>query len=81
MSLEEQLLLVMVDRERNLKNMLMILKKGWRSLKEYLRDFKNICDNFKSRQSFHIAHGLWWKYKNFRFVIFDKLLYYNYLSQ
>ena len=78
MSLEEQLLLVMVDRERNLKNMLMILKKGWRSLKEYLRDFKNIYDNFKSRQSFHIAIGLGWKYKNFRFVMLIKPPYYSF---
>ncbi|TXG67687.1 hypothetical protein EZV62_008962 [Acer yangbiense] len=44
-SLEEQLLPVTIEKEGHLKGMLMTIQKGSRSLEDYLRDFKSICDN------------------------------------
>ena len=44
-SLEEQLIRTTIEKEGLLKNMLVTSKKGSRSLQEYFRDFKTICDN------------------------------------
>ena len=43
-SLEEQLLPTIVEKEGHLKNMLMILIKGYSKSLEYLEEFKFICD-------------------------------------
>lgn len=39
-SLEEQLLATTIEKERQLKDMLMIIK-----IEEYVKEFKSICDN------------------------------------
>ena len=44
-SLEEQLLPITIEKEGLLKNMLMTIKKGSKSLDEYIKEFKSICDN------------------------------------
>ena len=44
-SLEEQLLPITVEKEGLLKNMIVTSKKGSRTLDEYLKEFKSICDN------------------------------------
>ena len=79
-SLEEQLLPVTVEKERNLKNMLITVKKGSQSLDEYLRAFKSICDNLSAIKSpvsdqdkvFQFAHGLGPRYENFRIAMLTK---------
>ena len=58
--------LIIVEKERNLENTFMTLKKGSLSLKEYLRDFKIICNNLATIKNlvsnqdkvFQFAHGL-----------------------
>ena len=65
-SFEKQLFSIIEEREKNLKNMLMTLKKRSLFFEEYLRDFKNICDNLvvvkkpisNQDKVFQLAHGL-----------------------
>ncbi|KAF2322319.1 hypothetical protein GH714_011220 [Hevea brasiliensis] len=79
-SIEEQLLPATIEKERNLKNMLMTIKKGSRSLEEYLRDFKSISDNLAAIKSpvsdqdkvFQFALGLGPRYENFRIAMLTK---------
>ncbi|KAF2294273.1 hypothetical protein GH714_008816 [Hevea brasiliensis] len=64
--IEEQLMPAIIEKERNLKIMLMTIKKESRSLEEYLKDFKSIYDNLVAIKSpvsnqdkvFQFAHGL-----------------------
>ena len=87
-SLKEQLLLAIVEKEMNLKNMLMTLKKGSQSLEEYLRDLKNICDNLipikkpisDQDKVFQFAHGLGQKYKNFQLAMLTKPPYHSFMQ-
>ena len=65
-SFEEQLFCIIVKKEKNLKNMLMTLNKRSLFFEEYLRNFKNICDNLvivkkpisNQDKVFQLAHGL-----------------------
>ena len=43
-SLEEQLLPMTAKKQGHLKNMLMTIKKRTKTLEEYIREFKSICD-------------------------------------
>lgn len=78
--LEEQLLPATKEREAQLKNMLMMLKKGQTSLDEYLKKFKNLCDNlaainqpvFDIDEVFQLANGLEAKYQDFRVAMLTK---------
>ena len=66
----------------------MTLKKGSWSLEKYLRDLKNICDNFFAIKKpisyqdkvFKFAHGLEEMHEIFLLAILTKLLY-PYFSQ
>ncbi|XP_012851642.1 PREDICTED: uncharacterized protein LOC105971340 [Erythranthe guttata] len=79
-SLEEQLLPITIEKEGNMKNMFMTIKKGSRSLNEYLKEFKWICDNLTAikkpvsdlDKAFRFAYGLGPKYENFRLVMLTK---------
>ncbi|XP_012856951.1 PREDICTED: uncharacterized protein LOC105976216 [Erythranthe guttata] len=79
-SLEEQLLPITIEKERNMKNMFMTIKKGSRSLNEYLKEFKWICDNLSAIKKpvsdfdkvFRFANGLGPKYENFRLAMLTK---------
>ena len=72
-SIEEQLLLVTMEKEGLLKSMLMSIRKGSKSLDEYLKEFKSICDNLDAIKKpvsdgdkvFQFAHGLGQKYMDF----------------
>lgn len=78
--LEEQLLPATKEREAQLKNMLMMLKKGQISLDEYLKKFKNLCDNLAAinqpvsdiDEVFQLANGLEAKYQDFRVAMLTK---------
>ena len=78
--LEEQLLPTTIKKEGLLKNMLVTIKKGSRSLDAYLKDFKSICDKLlviKKAVSgldkvFQFAHGLGPKFENFRLAMMTK---------
>ncbi|KAF7824604.1 Retrovirus-related Pol polyprotein from transposon RE1 [Senna tora] len=79
-SIEEQLLPATVEKARWLKNMFMTIKKGSRSLEEYLREFKSICDNLAAIKEsvsdqdkvFQFAHGLGPRYESFRVAMLTK---------
>ncbi|XP_074575272.1 uncharacterized protein LOC141831767 [Curcuma longa] len=79
-SLEEQLLPTTIEKEGLLKNMLMTIKKGSRSIDEYLKDFKSICDNLAAIKKsvpdldkvFQFARGLGPKYETFRLAMVTK---------
>ena len=79
-SLEEQQLLVTVEKEAHLKIILMMLTKGLFSLEEYLRMFKSIYNNLlpstkpmlNMNKVFQFAQGLGLKYKDFRMAILTK---------
>ena len=79
---------ITVEKERNLKNILMVIKKGSRSLEEYLRDFKSICDNLAAIKSsvsdqnkvFQFAHGLGPRYENFQLVMLIKHPYPSFIQ-
>ncbi|KAF7827659.1 Retrovirus-related Pol polyprotein from transposon RE1 [Senna tora] len=81
-SIEEQLLPATVEKARWLKNMFMTIKKGSRSLEEYLREFKSICDNLAAIKEsvsdqdkvFQFAHGLGPRYESFRVAMLTKTL-------
>ena len=70
-SLEEQQLLVTVEKEAHLKIILMMLTKGLFSLEEYLRMFKSIYNNLlpstkpmlNLNKVFQFAQGLGLKYR------------------
>ncbi|KAL5750215.1 hypothetical protein ACOSP7_024818 [Xanthoceras sorbifolium] len=47
---EQHLLLITIEKESNLKRLLMGIKKGSCSIDKYLKDFKNICDNLTAIQ-------------------------------
>ncbi|KAK2662672.1 hypothetical protein Ddye_001246 [Dipteronia dyeriana] len=72
-SLEQQLLPVTVEKKDNLKKKLIGIKKGSRSIDEYLKDFKYTCDNlpaikkpsFDLDKVFQFARGLGNQYMNF----------------
>ncbi|KAK2633532.1 hypothetical protein Ddye_032463 [Dipteronia dyeriana] len=49
-TLEQHLLPITVENERNLKRLLMEIKKGSRSIDKCLKQFKNICDNLATIQ-------------------------------
>nr|GMD84145.1 Retrovirus-related Pol polyprotein from transposon RE1 [Ipomoea batatas] len=76
-SLEEQLLPITIEKEGLLKNMLMTIKKGSRSLDDYTKEFKSICDNLAAIKKpvddldkvFQFARGLGAKYENFRLAM------------
>nr|GLL27111.1 hypothetical protein L195_g010371 [Ipomoea trifida] len=79
-SLEEQLLPITIEKEGLLKNMLMTIKKGSRSLDDYTKEFKSICDNLAAIKKpvddldkvFQFARGLGAKYENFRLAMVTK---------
>lgn len=79
-SIEEQLLPITVEKEGHLKIMLMNLRKGTKSLDDYLKEFKSICDNLASIKKpisdrdkvFQFAHGLGPKYMDFRIAMLTK---------
>lgn len=79
-SLEEQLLPITVEKEGLLKNMLMTIKKGSKSLDSFLKEFKSICDNLAAIKKpvddldkvFQLARGLGSKYENFRLAMVTK---------
>ena len=70
-SLEEQQLLVTVEKEAHLKIILMMRTKGLFSLEEYLRMFKSIYNNLlpstkpmlNLNKVFQFAQGLGLKYR------------------
>ncbi|CAJ2674541.1 unnamed protein product [Trifolium pratense] len=79
-SIEEQLLPATIEKARSLKNMLMTIKKGSRTLDEYLREFKSICDNLAAIKEpvsdqdkvFQFAYGLGSRYETFRVAMLTK---------
>ena len=79
-SLEEQLLLVTVEKEAHLKIILMTLTKGPLSLEEYLSMFKSIYNDrlpstkpmLNLNKVFQFAQGLGLRYKDFRMAILTK---------
>ena len=82
-SLEEKLLPMNKDKKVQLTNRLRGLKKGTRSLDEYLREFKGICNALAAVRKpvsdldkvFQLAQGLRTKYKDFLVAILSKPLY------
>ena len=82
-SLQQQLLHIIVEKEGHLKYMMMTLKRGSRSLDEYLRDFKSICDNlvaikepvFDLDKVFQFSRGLGPRDENFLVATLSKAFY------
>lgn len=80
LALAQQLLPNTVEKEGNLKNMLVGIKKGSCSLEEYLREFKSICDNLAAIKKpvldldkvFQFADGLGGQYLTFRTAMLTK---------
>ncbi|KAK3230465.1 hypothetical protein Dsin_002346, partial [Dipteronia sinensis] len=64
----------------------MTLKKGSRSLDEYLRDFKSIYDNLAAIKKpvpdldkvFQFSYGLGPRYENFRVAMLSKAPYHTF---
>nr|CAN66838.1 hypothetical protein VITISV_032723 [Vitis vinifera] len=85
-SLEEKFLLMTKEKEVQLTNRLRELKKGKRSLDEYLREFKGICDALIAIRKlvsdldkvFQLAQGLGTKYMDFWVVMLSKPPYPSY---
>ena len=85
-SLEEKFLLMTKEKEVQLINRLRGLKKGTRSLDEYLRGFKGICDALAAVRKpisdldkvFQLAQGLGTKYMDFRVAMLSKSPYPSY---
>jgi len=79
-SIKEQLLPATIEKARSLKNMLMTIKKGSRTLDEYLREFKSICDNLAAIKEpvsdqdkvFQFAYGLGPRYETFHVAMLTK---------
>ncbi|KAI3463824.1 hypothetical protein Pfo_020487 [Paulownia fortunei] len=79
-SLEQQLLPVTIEKEGNLKNLLMVIRKGSCSLEKYLKEFKFICDNLAAIQKlipdldkvFQFARGLGAQYMDFHNAMLTK---------
>ncbi|KAL5736965.1 hypothetical protein ACOSQ2_031753 [Xanthoceras sorbifolium] len=79
-ALEQHLLPITIEKESNLKRLLMGIKKGSRSIDEYLKDFKNICDNLAAIQKpvsdidkvLQFASGLGNQYMDFRTAMLSK---------
>ncbi|KAL5786305.1 hypothetical protein ACOSQ2_008697 [Xanthoceras sorbifolium] len=79
-ALEQHLLPITIEKESNLKRLLMGIKKGSRSIDEYLKDFKNICDNLAAIQKpvsdidkvLQFASGLGNQYIDFRTAMLSK---------
>ncbi|KAL5790385.1 hypothetical protein ACOSQ2_005273 [Xanthoceras sorbifolium] len=79
-ALEQHLLPITIEKESNLKRLLMGIKKGSRSIDEYFKDFKNICDNLAAIQKpvsdidkvlqFASGHGN--QYMDFRTAMLSK---------
>lgn len=77
---KEHLLPATIEKARSLKNMLMTIKKGSRTLEEYLREFKSICDNLAAIKEtvsdqdkvFQFAYGLGPSYETFRVAMLTK---------
>ena len=85
-SLEEKLLPMTKEKEVQLTNRLRGLKKCTRSLDEYLREFKGICDALAAVRKpvsdldkvFQLAQGLGTKYMDFRVAMLSKPPYPSY---
>ena len=85
-SLEEKLLSMTKEKEVQLTNRLRGLKKCARSLDEYLREFKGICDSLAVVRKhvndlgrvFQLAQGLGNKYMDFRVAMLSKPPYPSY---
>ena len=81
--LEQQLLPMTIEKEGHLKNMLMTIKKGSRSLEDYLKDFKSIYDTLVTIKQpvpdldkvFQFARGLGPNYESFKNAMLIKLPY------
>ena len=85
-SLEEKLLPMTKEKDMQLTNRLRGLKKGTRSLDEYLREFKEIFDALATVRKpvsdldkvFQLAQGLITKYMDFRVAMLSKPPYPSY---
>ena len=85
-SLEEKFLLMTKEKEVQLTNRLRGLKKGKRSLDEYLREFKGICDALVAVRKpisdldkvFQLAQDLETKYMDFQVAMLSKPPYLSY---
>ena len=85
-SLGEKLLPMTKEKEVQLTNRLRGVKKGTRSLDEYLREFKGICDALAAVRKpvsdldkvFQLAQGLGTKYMDFRVAMLSKPPYPSY---
>ncbi|RVX14187.1 Retrovirus-related Pol polyprotein from transposon RE1 [Vitis vinifera] len=85
-SLGEKLLPMTKEKEVRLTNRLRGVKKGTRSLDEYLREFKGICDALATvrkpvsdlNKVFQLAQGLGTKYMDFRVAMLSKPQYPSY---
>ena len=85
-SMEEKLLPMTKEKDMQLTNRLRGLKKGTRSLDEYLREFKGICDALAAVRKpvsdldkvFQLAQGLGTKYMDFRVAMLSKPPYPSY---
>ena len=85
-SLEEKFLPMTKEKDVQLTNRLWGLKKSTRSLDEYLREFKGICDALATVRKpvsdldkvFQLDQGLRTKYMDFQVAILSKPLYPSY---
>ena len=84
--LEEKIFPITKEKEVQLINRLRGLKKGTRSLDEYLRGFKGICDALAAVRKpisdldkvFQLAQGLETKYMDLRVAMLSKPPYFSY---